>query len=119
MSKNEERVKPMRITDNETGDTYELDFNRDSVRFAEAREFDAGSVTQFPATKIPELFYYSFRKNHRNMAKSQTDAILDKMGGLTKAAMERLIQLYNQAALSNVIALDEDSAKNSSVTVEL
>ena len=33
--------------------------------------------------------------------------------------IERLNQLYAQAALTNVIAADEDAAKNGGVTVEL
>ena len=73
----------------------------------------------FPVTRIPELFYYAFRKNHKNVARSQTDALLDGMGGMTSAFLERLMQLYNQAALTHLISTDEDSAKNAEVTVEL
>ena len=50
---------------------------------------------------------------------SQTDALLDGMGGMTSALLERLVQLYNQAALTHLIATDEDAAKNAEVTVEL
>ena len=41
------------------------------------------------------------------------------MGGLSASVLERLSQLYSQAALTNVIAADEDAAKNAEVTVEL
>lgn len=115
----EEKVQPMRLNDNENGVAYELDFSRESIRFAEARGFELDSVFRFPVTKIPELFYYAFRKNHRNVARSQTDALLEKMGGLPSSALERLNQLYNQAALTHLIATDEDVEKNSQVTVEL
>ena len=115
----DERVNPIKLTDHDTGTTYELDFSRDSVRFAEARKFEVDEVVKFPATKIPELFFFSFRKNHKNMAKSQTDALLDKMGGLTTKMIERLITLYNQAALSNTVADEYNTAKNDKVTVEL
>ena len=115
----ENNVNPMMLTDNNNGNTYELDFSRDSIRFAEARGFEVDTVLKFPATKIPELFYYSFRKNHRHMAKNQTDALLDKMGGLTTPMLERLLQLYNKAALTHIIAVEEDMVKNASVTVEL
>lgn len=120
MSDTVERVEPMRITDKETNTTYELDFNRDAIRFAEARQFRIEDVSDYPNTKIPELFFYAFRMHHKNMAKNQTDAILnDKLGGLTGAMLERLVLLYEQAALSNTIQTDEDMGKNAKVTVEL
>lgn len=115
----EERVLPARITDNDTDKVYELDFSRDSVRFAEQRGFELESVTKFPVSKVPELFYFSFRKNHKNLAKEKTDALLDKMGGLSAPLLGRLMQLYQQAQLTHIIATDEDAAKNESVTVEM
>lgn len=115
----QDRVQPMRVSDNKIGVSYELDFSRDSVRFAENRGFEIDTVVKFPVTKIPELFYYAFRKNHKNVAKSQTDALLERLGGLTSQMLERLIQLYNQAALTHIIASDEDIEKNTEVTVEL
>ena len=115
----EDRVKPVFITDNETKERYELDFSRESVKFAEARGFEIDSVATFPATKIPELFFYAFRKNHRKMARANTDALMESMNGLSGALLERLIQLYQQAGLSHVIQTDEEAEKNSAVTVEL
>lgn len=114
----QERVQPARLKTKD-GKEYVLDFNRDSVRFAETRSFRIDELTVFPTIRIPEMFYYSFRKNHKSISRTQTDALLESMGGLSKALLERLIQLYNQAALSNLIAVDEDSAKNAEVTVEL
>jgi len=116
----EERILPIRITDHDTGETYELDFSRDSVVFAEQRGFEPESITTFPATKIPEFFYYAFRKNHRKLAKNQTDALLDKLGGLTDKMLERLILLYQQAQMANNIIQDEeDLVKNAKMTVEM
>lgn len=116
---NQDHINPLRIIDNQTGKTYELDFSRESVKFAENRGFRIDEIATFPVSRIPDLFYYSFRKNHKNVARSQTDSLLESMGGLTSAVLERLNQLYNQAALSNLIATDEDAAKNERVTVEL
>lgn len=113
-------INPIRFTDNETNETYTLDFNREAIRFAEAHKFKIEDISDYPVTKIPELFYYAFRMHHRKLARAQTDALLEKMGGLTTAVMERLLDLYNQAALSNNIAQDEEQlAKNARVTVEL
>lgn len=115
----EERVNPIRITIANTGETYELDFSRESVRFAEAHGFELDTVTRFPASKVPEFFYLSLRKNHRRLSRAQADAIFEEIGGLTGKVLARLIALYNQAALTNVIAADEDYEKNANVTVEM
>ncbi len=115
----EDRVKPVRLV-GENGDEYILDFSRDSVRFAEQRGFKTDEVLDFPATKIPELFFYAFRKNHKNLAKNQTDKILEEeLGGMTEALLTRLMQLYNQAALTHIVVTDEEAAKNARMTVEL
>lgn len=117
----EERVLPIRITDNESGETYELDFNRDAIVFAERiRKFDLDDVLRYPGTKVPELFYYSFRMHHKNMSEAQTTDILNnKLGGVSPEMLERLMKLYDQARLSNNVQTDEDLAKNSRVTVEM
>lgn len=115
-----ERINPIRITDKETGKVYELDFSRDSVRFVESQGFKVDETFEFPTINVPKLFYYAFRKNHKEMAKNQTDAILEKMGGLTQQIAERLALLYNQAVMANnVLQDDEDLEKNSRVTVEM
>lgn len=114
------RVKPLKITDHGTNTAYTLDFSRDSIRFAEAREFKINEVSDYPVTKIPELWYYAFRMNHKNLSRTQTDALLEELGGVTPAILERLVSLYVQAAESNnIIQTEEDMGKNSRVTVEL
>lgn len=115
----EERVKPLFITDKATGVRYELDFNRDAVRFAEARGFDTEDVRKQPNTKISELFFYAFRMHHRTLSRQQTDEILQRKGGLSTAALGRLIDLYSQAAYANVLIVNEEAAKNSEVTEEM
>lgn len=115
----DEYIKPAIIRFEKEDKEYTLDFNRDAVRLAEAKEFQLEDVAKFPATKVPELFFYAFRKNHKNLAKSQTDALLEKMGGVSGALLERLVQLYQQASLTHVISTDEDAGKNPDVTVTL
>lgn len=114
-----ERINPMVIRDSETGEAFELDFTRETVRWAESRGFDVSQVASFPVTRIPELFFYAFRKNHKNVARSQTDEMLtEKLGGLKPEHLERLIQLYTQP-YDAVIASDEGDEKNSKMAVEL
>ena len=67
-----------------------------------------------------DLFYYSFRKNHRNVAREKTDKLIDRWGGgVPEKLVKRLIQLYQQAQASNAILVDEDAEKNSGLTLEL
>lgn len=119
-----ERVGSIRITDhdgiiNKPDDVYELDFCRESVVFAENRGFKVEEVLTFPVTRISELFYYSFRKNHPRVARDKTDNLMKKWGGLSESVLERLVLLYNQAAMSNTFQSDEDAEKNGIVTVEM
>lgn len=115
-----ERVDPIRITDKDTGKEYELDFSRESVSFMENQGYKIEETFDFPNVNIPKLFYYSFRKNHKNVSLDQTRKLLDKMGGLTEKVAVRLVDLYRQATMSNnIIQDDEDLEKNPHVAVEL
>lgn len=116
----DERINPIIIRFNDQ-EPYVLDFNREAVRFAESRGFDPDDVLRYPATKIPEFFFYAFRMHNRKIAKNQTDDILEKLGGLTPKMLERLRLLYDQAIMSDasIIQDDEDLVKNGSVTVEM
>lgn len=120
----DERINPIKITDNEgiiknAGDVYELDFSRESIAFAEGRGFKVEEVATFPVTRIAELFYYSFRKKNRSVSREKTDKFMEAWGGVPEKVLKRLIELYNQAAMSNNIQLDEDAEKNPVATVEL
>lgn len=117
---NEEKVQPLKLTDTETNVTYTLDFNRDSIRFAEAHQFKLDDVSDYPVTKIPEFFYYAFRMHHKNLSRTQTDKILEALGGLSTAVADRLVSLYAQVIGSNNIVQDDEALeKNSRITVEL
>lgn len=116
----EERINPIRITDNDTGKVYELDFNRESVDFVERQGYKIEETFDYPNINIPKLFYYSFRANHKNVSLQQSRALLDKLGGITEDIALRLVDLYRQATLANNVLQDkEELAKNSHVTVEL
>lgn len=112
-----ERVNPIIIRNEDTGEEYTLEFNRETIRFAEQRGFDIADVGKFPMTKLPELFFYAFRMHHRNVSREKTDRILfDDLGGMPDGMAERLGALYSAPfeALSN----DNGKAKNSKMTVE-
>lgn len=114
-----EYVNPLVLTDKETGKEYVLDYSVDSVRFAEQRGFDVDDLGKYPATKIPEFWFYAFRKNHRNMAKNQTDALLEKMGGVSARILNRLQALWMQALdAANIITSDKEIEKNANVMLD-
>ena len=116
----DERVNPIKITINRTGETYELDFCREAVYMLDRDGFKIDEVTDYLSTNVPKLFYYAFRKNHRKISRTQTDKILrEELHGLTPAMLERLTMLYMQAAMDENIQDEEDLVKNESVTVEM
>ena len=102
----------------DTGEVYVLEFSRESVRFAEQRGFKISELLDFPQTNIPNLFFYAFRKNHKNVARDKTDKFLDELGGLSSAEITRLVELYNQPNESLILA-EESGRKNCRLTVEL
>lgn len=121
-----ERAKPIILKDSEKKKEYTLEFNRDSVRFAEARGFVPDDVDKYPMTKIYEFFFYAFRMHHPSMSKADTDAIIDGWGGIRyipDGLLERLGQLY-AAPFGALVQeeTDEEKAereKNRKVTVLL
>lgn len=121
----EDFVRPitLTVTDPETGreDQYVLDFSRESVRRAEGRGFKLNELADFPATKVPELFWMAFWKNHKRVSRGQADAIIEKMGGIGSEVLERLVQLYTQAGYTGVIqGRDEETeGKNTGVVLEM
>ena len=112
-----ERVKPIIIHDENHQKDYTLEFNRDSVKFAEQRGFVLGDIDRFPMTKTIEFFWYAFRMHHPNVSLKAAEDIFYKIGGLNDAASKRLGELYAQPF--EAMAPDEDEVKNSGMTVEL
>lgn len=116
MEETMEKVNPIILRDNENGNVYTLEFNRDSVRFAENRGFDINDVARFPMTKLPELFFYAFRMHHKNVSREKTDRILfDDLGGMPEGMAERLGVLYS--APFEALA-GKENEKNGKMTVE-
>ena len=117
----DERVNPLKITDNDTGDVYELDFNRESVKYMASQGFTMDdNFVDLIAIKGEELWYYAFRANHRRLSRNQTDKLYTKMGGLAPKIIKRLMELYQQAIMSNnIVQDDEELDANPHITVEL
>jgi len=117
----DERINPIRVTDKDTGEVYELDFNRESIKFMANNGFAMDdSIINMIAAKGEDLWFYAFRAKHRRLSRSQTDKLYEKMGGITPKVIQRLVDLYNQALLSNnIVQEDEELDANPHVAVEL
>ncbi len=116
----EERVNPITVKDLEKGKEYILDFNRDSVKFAEAQGLNILSFDDKPVTNRELLMWCAFRKNHREVSRADAVAMLDRMGKDTaQEVILRLLALYGQAAQYHYVEADEGEEKNATVTVEL
>lgn len=119
--KENEKVKPIILHDTDDNRDYTLEFNLDSVRFAQARGFDSDDLQKYPVLKTEELFFYAFRMHHRNVPKEKTDRIFwDKLGGLANLPdgfIERLIMLYYDPI--NAAKVAEGDGKNAGMTVEM
>lgn len=112
----ETRPAPMRIVDPDSGETYTLDFDRQSVKFAEQRGFEVTAIAEHPETGIADLFFYAFRKNHKGVARANTDKMLEELGGLLTEEVSRLQELY----VASISSLNVDGErKNSRLRVEL
>lgn len=112
-----ERVNPVVIHDVENDRDYTLEFNRDTIKFAEGRRFKIEDVDDFPMTKVPEFFWYAFRMHHPNVSLNQAEKLLDRMGGMSEALGRRLGELW--AVPFETIGSADGDEKNASVTVEL
>lgn len=116
--KKEQAIKPITITDKATGKVYLLEFNRDSVKFAENRGFDINRLGDgLRLSEIEELFFCAFRMHQPKLSKADTDNILyDKLGGMPDGLVERLAELY--LVPFQTLVRDEDSEKNAKMSVD-
>ena len=113
-------MKPIIIKFEDTKEEYTLEFNKESVVFAEQRGFKIEDLGDFPMTKIPELFYYAFRMHHKNVARNKTDDILfNRLGGIPDGMIERLLELYQEPFASLEVLSEGEKGKNPNVTVEM
>lgn len=122
MAIDNERVKPIKLTDKETGKVYVLDFCRKSIELMAQNHFSFGKETfDYLANDGAELFFYAMIANDPKVTRNKASVVYhDLLGGITPKIAERLLELYMQAMDdSNVIQTDEDLEKNGKVAVEM
>ena len=115
------RVDPIVITDNDTGVSYTLEFNRDTVRRFENDGYTVQDLGKYPS-RAYDIWHYAFYMHHnrdfltRKLSRQKTDDLLDAIGGPLNAPKElwdRLGDLYIQAYTTL-----EGDEKNGRVTVK-
>lgn len=117
MAKKEMEVKPIKVTDNDTGMTYTLEFDRESIKFAESRNFDIQELEKKPMSMIPELWFYAFRMHHKMVSREKTDKLLEGLGGIPDGLLQRLVELYT-IPYKVLLPQGDENSKNSKVVVE-
>ena len=118
--KDSERVNPIRITDKETNHVYVLDFDRESIKFAEAQGFDWHLMRSQLVTMTELLWYCAFRRYNKEVPRQKAVAMLYDLGGMQDEWMDRLSDLWVQGMESLVANKgDEEDAKNAKMTVTL
>ena len=113
-----DELRPILITDNETGDKYVLEFNAESVSFAEERRFKITDVDDYIVTGVRDLFYYAFRMHHKMLPKEKILKIYEDTKPLPQGFIKRLIDLYLRP-MKEIVASDDSERKNARMTVEL
>lgn len=110
-----DKVNPIIIRDKEHNAEYTLEFDRDAVRFAEARGFKLTDVDDYSMTKVPEFFWYAFRMHHKSVSLGKAEEILREIGGMNEQIAKRLVELWVQTYDS----LGSEETKNPNMAVEL
>ena len=114
----DEEIRPITIEDSETQAIYTLEFNAESVRFAESRGFDIDEVPKFPVSRIPELFYYAFRMHHKMLPKEKVDKIYEEILPLPEGFLARLQTLYLIPLKEMFPSNEGEERKNTRMTVK-
>lgn len=103
-----EKVKPMVITDPDEGKEYTLEFSRKTVTRVEQAGLDINQIEAKSMTMIPLLFWGAFLMHHPYMTKDMTDKMLfEKLGGLKSEELEYLGKLYAEPFKTLVAAGEE------------
>lgn len=96
--KDNERVLPVNIKDQNTGETkYILEFSRNTVKRAERNGFKLSDVLDFPMHKTVELFYWALQMHQNGMSMDKAEVLFDEIGGMNQEGLiKRLFELYNE-----------------------
>ena len=113
-----ETIKPIILTDNASGEVYTLEYSRESVVFINNHGFKRSEIEDNMEEMLPLLFWGAFRMHHRRISRTQADAILEKLGGITDSMLNRLIALYN-VPITTLVRSDDEGTDSENFTVTM
>lgn len=73
--------------------TYELEFDKATVKWCDAQGLTVDNLSQYPMTYIPILVQGAFRKNHRYLSNSTIDDLYKRIPQKTEF-IAKLMELY-------------------------
>lgn len=115
-----EEIRPITITNDETKESYVLEFNAKSVAFAESRGFNLEKYREYQFVGSYDLFFYALRMHHSTVSREKSDALLEKIKPLPEGFWSRLIELYCLPQKSMFVpAEDGEERKNSAFRIQL
>lgn len=111
-------VKPIKLTDNDNGKVYTLEFNREAVIWCENKGVRLNNLNDITLNTIQTIWVGAFKYHHPEVSQTLALKLLDEVK-LSQKAIERLLELY--ALPYNTLLLDEDNgeSKNSRMVVEI
>ena len=96
----ERRIKPIIVTDTESGEQYTLEFSRKTIVMAENAGFDLTQARHKPMTTLMTLWHYAFLMHHPGLSSEKTAKLYDELGEVPDGLIERLLELYNAGAIT-------------------
>lgn len=90
------------LTDPVTNAEYTLEFDRDSVMYAESLGFDLSKAETTVATDVVCMFRAAFKKHHPRLDLATIDGVWDRISD-KRTLTEALVEMFNEpyAALFN------------------
>lgn len=115
-----EKKEAIKITDTENNRVYVLDFDLDSIKYAQDNGFSWDEIDTRSATLVPLIWYTLFRRHEKNVSKADAENLLKRLGGMSVALIVRIRQLWEQT-LAPLYADEEDSydPKATGLTIEM
>lgn len=104
-------ARQINLTDPVTGQGYTLEFDRDSVVYAESIGFSITRVRDAVATDMTTLFRASFHKHHPGITKDDAYAIWDRIPG-KQELFEVLMDMFQEPFNALIEEPSEGDSKN-------
>ena len=96
-------MKPIKITDSETGKQYILEFNRATVKATEQSGFNPELVDSQTVSQVSKLFYGAFKKNHPQISYDKVEKIIAERSKDTTIGFVANVKVKDDKKLKDLI----------------